>query len=736
MDLDPRGLALSGAAGMEVGTLMAAPFLSDGWYRVAALRPRLRDHARVSRQRFRGKSWYIVHDPLTNRAHRFSPSAWWVASQLDGSCRVDAAWQRALAELGDAAPSQDEVIGLLSQLHGADLLLSEARPESGELLERGKAQRRPAWIAGLLNPMAIRIALWDPDRFLSATIGALRPLFSRWGAALWLLAVVPALLLALQHWEALTGNLSDQLLSSSNLLALLLVFPAVKLLHELAHGYAVKARGGEVHEAGVMLLVFAPAPYVDASASTAFRSKWYRAFVAAAGMLTELLIASLALYVWLAAEPGLVRTIAFNVIMVAGISTLAFNANPLLRYDGYYILCDLIEIPNLAQRANTYWAYLARRHAFGDQDAEAPDATRAERRWFLFYAPAAFVYRTALALSIALIIANAYFFVGAALALWSIAGMVLLPAFKMLRFLFASPALARRRTRALTVSALALLVLLVFGSLVPLPHTAVSEALVWVSPDAEVRAAGSGFVQPQPVASMRQVHAGQVLATLHDRELAARHSEQLAKVAEAEVQAVLDLSTDRARAFQSHEALQHEQAKLADLDARLAQLAVLAPSAGVFVRASSDDLPGSFVKRGDMLGYIVAPTQRTVRAVVGQDDIGLVRSALVRIDVMPADRIGQAYGARIVRAVPQADERLPGKALTLEGGGTLVQDPRDPDALRTLTKVFQVDLQLDELPPDLRIGTRVYVRFRFKPEPLFAQVGRRLRQLFLARLHV
>lgn len=715
---------------------MAGSFLSDGWYRVAALRPRLREHARVSRQRFRGRAWYLVHDPLTNRVHRFSPNAWWIAAQLDGACSVDAAWQRAITELGDMAPSQEEVIQLLSQLHGADLLISDATPESDELLERRSKQNRPKWIAGLLNPLSVRIPLWDPDAFLGQTVRFIAPMFSAWGALLWLLALVPAIFLASQHWAELTGNLSDRLLAAPNLAVILLVFPVVKFLHELGHGYAVKARGGEVHEAGIMLLVLAPAPYVDATASNAFGSKWYRAFVAAAGMLTELLLAAFALYLWLAVEPGMVRTLAFNVMMVAGISTLIFNGNPLLRYDGYYILCDLIEIPNLAQRANAYWGWLLRRHAFSDHEAEAPDATASERRWFLFYAPAAFVYRTCLALSIAIFIANQYFFFGVMLALWSLVGLVILPAAKALSFLLYSPALARRRTRALVVSACALVAIVAIGALVPLPNSAVSEALVWVPQDAEVRAEGSGFVSAHPRRSMSQVRAGDLLASLEDRALDARYREQIGKVDEIEVQTTVDQPGDRARAFQAKEALYREQAILTDIEHRLTQLGVLAPTAGTFVRASSDDLPGSYVKRGALLGYVVAADQRMVRAVVTQDHIAMVRGQLSTIEVMLSDRIGETYSGKIVRAIPQADERLPGKALTQEGGGAFVLDPRTPSSLRTLNKVFQLDIELNDPPKDLRIGTRAYVRFRFQAEPMFSQLARMTRQLFLSRLHV
>lgn len=715
---------------------MGGSFSSDSWYRVSDLRPRLRDHVRVSRQRFRGKAWYVVHDPATRRTHRFSPNAWWLASQLDGELAVDAAWQRAVRELGEDAPTQDQVIQLLSQLHAADLLMSEAVPIAGELLERGRRQSRSKWLAGLLNPMSVRIPLWDPDSFLGRTRGWVAPFVTSWGVVLWLLLVVPAAMLGAQHWDALTSNLSDRLLSTGNLLGVVAVFTVVKLLHELGHAYAVKLHGGEVHEAGVMLLVMAPAPYVDASASNEFRSKWYRAFVAAAGMMTELLLASIAMLVWLAAEPGVVRSIAFNVMAVAGLSTLVFNGNPLLRYDGYYILCDLIEVPNLAQRANSYYGWLVRRYAFADRDAVAPAATRSETRWFLFYAPAAFIYRVSVALAIALFVANEYFFVGVVLAIWAVAGMLVIPALKTAVFLFTSPVLARLRTRAITVSAALIVFVVLATSLVPLPSSSVGQGLVWAPEGAEVRVRGSGFVRHALVTSMAGVRSQQPLLELHDRDLTARFVQQQAKVAELEVQMVADLSDSRSRFFQAREALDREVAALHDVEQRVAELVTHAQSTGMFVRAAAEDLPGRYVKRGEILGYVLGANLRTVRAVVPQDEIGRVRGRLQSVEIQLADRLGETFIGHVVRAVPQGHEQLPSKALAIEGGGEFAIDPRDPAALQTLEKVFQFDIELADPPSDLHFGTRAFVRFRFDPEPLVTQIARRVRQLFLARLHV
>src|SRR6185503_10544121 len=191
---------------------------------------------------------------------------------------------------------------------------------------------------------------------------AVAPFWSWWGGLVWLAVVAPAAVHLAVHWTDFSHGVLDRLLTPQNLGMMWLLFPLIKTLHELGHATATKAFGREVHDLGVMLLVVTPVPYVDASAAWAFPGKWRRIAVGAAGMAVELVLASLALYVWLAVEPGLVRALAFHVIVIAGISTLVFNANPLLRYDGYYILADLLEIPNLRARANRYLGYLGERY--------------------------------------------------------------------------------------------------------------------------------------------------------------------------------------------------------------------------------------------------------------------------------------------------------------------------------------------------------------------------------------
>jgi len=716
--------------------MTSASFHSDAWYRVEHLVPRLQPQARIHRQRYRGSAWYVMHDPASGRLHRFTPAAYLVIGLMDGQRNIDQIWKLALDRLGDDAPSQDEIVGLLSQLHGADLLQSDVAPDLEDLLKRERKQRRQIWVKNLQSPMSLRLPLWDPDAFLTRTVPALRWAFTPLGAVLWLALVLPALVLAGVHWSELTGNMADRVLALDNLLLLLVVFPAVKAVHELAHGWAVKAGGGEVHEMGLMLLVLAPIPYVDASASTAFRSKLARAVVGAAGMLAELVLAALAMFAWLALEPGLARSIAFNVMLVAGVSTLVFNANPLLRYDGYYILCDLAELPNLGQRATKYWGWLVQRHAFGARDAEEPQESPSEKRWMVFYGVASWLYRMFVLLVIALFVAEQFFFVGVLLALWAVASGLVWPLAKNLKFVATAPVLQRRRGRAVGVTAAGAVLLALLLGAVPVPLTTLTEGVVWVPEQAQLRARADGFVTRRLAEPGAIVKAGEPLLELDDPELWAQQAAQRARVERLQAQLASELVDNRALASATAEALEQEQGALVRLEERIDNLVVEAGVGGRLVLPRATDLDGRFVKKGEALGFVLDGALRTVQVVVTQQDIDLVRSRLVQVQVRVADRLESAIDARIVREVPGGSDRLPSRALALDGGGRIAVDPSDKEGTRTLARHFQFELELPGSVTDLQLGTRVHVRFEHQSEPVAQQVWRRVRQLFLSRFNV
>ena len=349
---------------------MSGQLFSPVWYRVADLRPRLRRHVALSRHRYRGQRWYLLSDPVSGRDFRINEAGWALVGRFDGRRTLQRLWQEVCERLGDAAPTQDEVIRLLGRLHQADLVQMPAPPQLPELQRRKGRQRRARWLQYLRSPLSIKIPLWDPDAFLSRTLPLVAPLFSRRGLLGWVLLVGSAAVLGAEHFDTLREGWQDRLFSLQGIVMLTLLYPLVKALHELAHGWAVKRWGGEVHEMGVMLLVFLPVPYVDASASTRFESPAQRMMVAAAGVLTELGIAALAMWFWVYAEPGLARALAWQTMLIGTVSSLLVNGNPLLKFDAYYVLADALQIPNLAKRANAHIGWLARRYLLGDREAE------------------------------------------------------------------------------------------------------------------------------------------------------------------------------------------------------------------------------------------------------------------------------------------------------------------------------------------------------------------------------
>lgn len=716
---------------------MAGNLLSAHWYAVANLKPRLAPQAILHRRRFRGRLWYVLQDPASGRFHRLTPAAYAIIADMDGRNTVQQLWERACRRPGEALPSQEDVVQLLSQLHASDILLGDLSPVVAELQQRHRKQQSAKRRQQFLDPLGLRWTLWNPDRFLERWSPRLAWMWGRIGILLWLVTVVPALALAAVHWHELTDNISDRVLNAQNLLALWLIYPLVKLLHELGHGLATKAGGGRVHELGVMLLALTPVPFVDASSSYAFTSKWQRAMVGAAGIFVETWIASVAMFVWVLIEPGLVRAGAYNVMVIAGISTLLVNGNPLMRYDGYHVMVELLEIPNLAMRGARYWTYVVDRYLFRAPGLDVPDESVGERFWLLLYMPLSFVYRILITISLVWYLAGKYFFFGVLLACWALVSMVGMPVWKGWRHVVESPTLARNRDRALKVAAGAVLSLLVVLVAVPMPFMTQAEGVVWLPESQIVRAGESGFVKSVFVNSGETVRAGSPVALLTSPTLEAELAQAKARLDELRSRYRDSLMDSPTAALVSLAQLKEAEETVRQDEARVLRLWAVSQAPGQFLLPDANTLPGRYFKRGDIVGYISRPAARpVVRVLVSQDDIDLVRKRTEGASIRFAFGIPQTYEAQTVRVVPEGQDQLPSKSLGTEGGGHVATDPRDPNGTHTLQRYFQLDLQVAEATQTPWYGCRVYVRFDHGYAPLIYQGYLRLRQLFLARLNV
>jgi putative peptide zinc metalloprotease protein len=487
---------------------------------------------------------------------------------------------------------------------------------------------------------------------------------------------------------------------------------------------------------GIMLLVLTPVPYVDASSASGFRSKWQRIMVGTGGLAVELLIAAVAMFVWVGAESGTLRLLAYRTVLIAGVSTILFNANPLLRYDGYYILADLIEIPNLRGRANAYLGYLWRRFAFGLTDAEAPETTGGERAWFVAYGILSFVYRTFVMTAILFYLAARLFYLGRVLAVIGGLAWALMPVVKGLKVVFTDPALRSVRGRAVTVTAAVAASAAILLGLVPVPYRTSAEGVVWIPEEAFVRAGTDGFIERVAAASGARVAVGDVLLVLSDPVLASQQTVLVARAAELEAQTVEYLLADPVKAETARDELGHVQDQLAHNRQLMSELTVRSRANGTFVLPSAEDLPGRFVKQGTLLGHVVELDTVTVRTVVPQDAIDLVRSETRSVSVRLSEQVGTPYPAVVRRLIPGASEQLPSRALGTVGGGGIVVDPRDQQGLKAVGKVFQVDVELPSNTRVLNLGGRGYVRFDHGRAPLIVQFYRMMRQLFLSRFNV
>jgi putative peptide zinc metalloprotease protein len=553
---------------------------------------------------------------------------------------------------------------------------------------------------------------------------------------LWLSVVGPAIVLVTVHWKDLTADAVDRVLAPQNLMLLWLSFPVVKLLHEFGHAFTTKAFGGEVHDMGMMLLVLTPFPYVDASSAWAFRDKWHRIVVGAAGMIVEVFLAALALFVWLSVEPGTVRAVAYNVLFMAGLSTLLFNGNPLLHYDGYYILADLIEIPNLRPRAYAYLGYLCERYLFGRRDAEPPVATAGERVWFVGYAMASFVYRVVIVAAILLFIAGKFFTVGIILAALGAITWVAVPTLKGMAFLTTSPRIQRVRGRAAVASAMIVAAVAGVTCLVPVPLRSRAEGVVWIPDESFVRAGTEGFIDRVVAQPGARVQRGEVLMVGRDPVLSTQIAVLEARRQELVARYTEQRPTDRVKAEIIKEELHYVMNSLGRARERAAELILRSRAGGTFVAPQAQDLPGRFVRQGELLAHVIDPPMMRVRAVVSQKTIDLVRHRTRSVEVRLAERVADTIPAVIRREVPAAMERLPSPALGSQGGGQIVIDPGDQEGVKAMQRLFQFDLELPAATHVVNLGGRVYVRFDHGWEPLVQRWYRQVRQLFLSRFNV
>lgn len=759
-----------------------APLLSDQWFRVADLRPRLARGLVLDRVAYRGEVWMVCTPADGRQRVRLNGSAWAFVGRFDGQRTVRQLWDIVLAERQDDAPTQDECIALLLQMVRAGLIAFDGM--AGEWPDFGLLAQRQAELAATPRPaadsdlgrnswLAWRFTVGNPDAMLGRLARRLRPLLGPATVPLW--AAWVALGLGAAVWNA--GELAayyGQWSAAPAIVALtaLLLLP-MKALHETAHGLVLKHLGGSVPRWGVTLLVLFPAPWVDAGSADSLTSPRQRLAVSAAGAMAELAVACAGVWIGLMAQPGWLRDLGFGLFAAGALSSLLINANPLLRFDGYYALTDWLELPNLAQRSQRWWfgALQKRLGLPASARAALPPPAPGELTWWRVYAPASLAMRCVLAVTITVWLTHLAWPLGLAAALTFATTLVIKPLAQGLRALAGTTAPAPQLARARWRVAAAVVAVLVLGGTVPLPHGTVTQGVVWLPEDAALRPPHAGLVLQPLVPDGQWVRAGDPLLVLQDDGLAVRRSRLQRELVQLQTERVAALADDSARAQRLGREWESKQAELARL-AELEQLQTLnAPHEGLLRWQGRTDWQGRHVAAGTWLGTVVpaalvpealrpaglapatapspepgpsgapagapSPLGWRLRLALEPPDAAQIAQHLAQGSLRTQVRLASAPGQPLA-GVPGRDftavqRLLPSPALADIAGGPWRSDPSNPSGLTPATGLVWLDIEISPGAAGVQAwpGQRGWVRFDHPPQPLFRTWAERLHRVLL-----
>ncbi len=719
---------------------------------------RMRPDVAVHPQEFGATSSWVLKDPVSLRYFQLCDEEFEILQMLDGRtslAQIQARFEQRFAPL-QLRPEQ--ILGFLRRLHQSGLIISDAPDQGRQLLGERNRGRRRAWLSFVANILAIRVGSVDPEPLLRWLALRLAWIFSWWCLAGCATLVVSATLLAAVEFDTLRAKLptAAEFFTAGNLVWLAAALAIAKCVHELGHALTCKRFGGECHEIGLLLLAFVPCLYCNVSDAWLLRSKWQRIAVSAAGIVVELVLAAGCLFLWWFSQPGVFQAILLNMVVVCSVNTVLFNGNPLLRYDGYYVLSDLVGVPNLAQQSRALVQRGVRRFFLDGELAVDRSLPVSHRPLLVLYAIASFVYRWFV---VAAILYVAYqvtkrqgLEVLVEVLTWTTVAAILgVPAWRALRFLH-SP-LERRRIRPGRVR-LALVILLAVAAgllMIPLPRRVAAPAVLQPRDARWVHVTVAGTLE-RSIRAGEIVQGGAELARLVNLDLDR-------EIAELTSQRDLQrLQLDNLRARQSDDPgagslIPTAEAALADIEERLSErqrdaqrLVLRAPAAGTVIPPPTQPdafyLPGSlpawtgspleprarggYLDVGTLFCLIGEPACLEALLVIDQSDMESVRAdqtVRLQVDELP----GQVLRGRIIE-LAKTDLKIAPRELSTASEMPVHVDRQG--VARPLLPSYQARVALEGPPRELLVGTRGRAKISVDSQPLGIRLVRAVRYLF------
>lgn len=707
---------------------------SESWYRVASQRISLRPSVRARRQNFRGERWIVLENPFSNQFFRLRPAAYEFVARLRPDRTVEEVWTECLERFPDDAPGQEAVIPLLAQLYYAGLLQYNLAADTTQLFQRYEKTRQRETRARLLNIMFMRLPLLDPDRFLVRTMPLVGRLISPLGGLIWIVMVGLGLKVVIDHFPQLQQQ-TQGVLSADNLPLLYVGMVLVKALHEFGHAYFCRRFGGEVHVMGVMMLIFTPVPYMDATSSWGFRSRWKRVLVGAAGMIVEVFVAACAALIWANTSPGTLHSLAYNMMFVASVSTIVFNINPLLRYDGYYILSDVLEIPNLHQRGLQQLRHWCERYLFGVKSSRSPTQSRREAVWLAVFGVASGAYRLFVFSAMLFFVADRYLLLGILMAAVCLVSWVLTPIWKLAVYLGSSPVLARNRVRAVAVTLGTVGLIFLLLGVIPVPRHFRAPGLLESRDWTQVLNEAPGQMDDLLAEPGSRVTRGQALVKLSNQEMEFELAAARASQVELEARVLQAMQNEPANLKPFNSRMEVSRRRLDRLAADQEALVIRAQQDGVWVAPQTKNYVGRWLPRGTELGLVLDPAAFVFKATVGQaDGDNLFAERISHAEARLLGQVGEVLSLGKLQIIPLERRQLPSAALGWAAGGDMAVAANDPEGRRTIEPFFELRAEVTaRATAALRHGRSGKIRFDVPSEPLLQTWLRRLRQLVQTR---
>ncbi len=642
------------------------------------LRPRLRDGLNFTVQEQGGDRVCVIEDPSSSQFFRVGLEEYQFFRSLDGTQTVASIIARLARDRGGETFTEHEALQMLGWLKDQHLLAVESDRAEGRSRE---SQRAWAGAAKWINPLIVRVPLGRPDRFFTMLARVLKPFLGWFGFLAWLCVVLAGASQVAVEWGRFTRGF-EGIIARDNWLWLGLVWIVLKILHEFGHGIFCRYFGARVREIGVIFILFMPLGYVDATASLGLASRWRRIAVACAGMYAEFFVAAIAAIVWASSPDGPAATILHNVIVMGTVVTFFFNANPLMRFDGYFVLSDLLGIPNLAPRARTWFTRTASWLLTGAAKLKPAHPASREEWIVALYGIAAWVWQNIA--FVGMLVAASVMFRGGGIAFAIIAAAAwMVPA--VAAFARQAGAHMRRGTGAVADLALRISLIAALAGMVlftPYRKTVIARGVVEFGDTRIVRAECPGFIGRILVRDGDVVEEGALLMELRNEEVASALMRSRRELEAQEVRTRIAYSRRDVAEYQAEMAKADGLRKVMKENESYAEtLRIRAPIAGRVSSRTLENALGSYVQRGEEILKIGETAGREVLLALGQDVEPHFKAALHhRISVRIEGR-GETFSGQLERLDGNASRTLPHAALTALAGGPLaVQRVQDNDA--------------------------------------------------------